>query len=171
MTTIDPAFLATRVVKPRTVLLKEGQTADELFFIEEGLIRVWFNNDGKELTLQFFFDGDTVTSLESFLQQTPSEITIEAIDKCRVSSLKRKDFQTLLENDQNFKDWFYQSAVKKLIVHTNRLLSLLKNKPFDRYQQLVDYYPQILEKVPQHYIASYIGVTAVSLSRIRKRKK
>jgi CRP-like cAMP-binding protein len=169
-TLLNDSFLTRKKISAKTVLLKEGDISTEIYFIIKGSIRVWFNNAGKETTLQFFFEGESVTALESFLGGKPSTINIETIESCEISILNKPDFLKLLETDLNIKDWFYKTAIDKLIIHTNRLLSLLKNKPFDRYQELLTENPLIIQRIPQHYIASYLGITPVSLSRIRNRK-
>jgi CRP-like cAMP-binding protein len=168
---IDEKKLTVRCFEPKTILVKEGSVSDELYFIKKGCIRAWYNTEGQELTLQFFFEGESATSLESFLYGVKSKITIETLERCDVVTLKKAAFLELIKTDSDFKNWFYETAIKKLCSHTNRLLSLLKNKPFDRYQNLLYENPKIFQRLPQHYIASYLGITPVSLSRIRNRKK
>lgn len=166
---IDSKLLIQKEVKAKCLLVKEGQIADSLFFIERGSVRAWFNNGGKETTLQFFFAQESVTSLESFLEGKPSNINIETMEACTVTILQREDFLRLLQVDPQVKAWFLETAVKKLVIHTNRLLFLLQHKPYDRYKRLLADSPELLQKVPQQYIASYLGMTAVSLSRIKSR--
>ena len=164
-------FGIQRKYPPFTIILNAGKPALELFLIKKGCVRAWFNKDGVDITLQFFFEGDTVTSLESFLEGTPSTLFLETIEETEVQSINRKDFLALLEQSPDVKDWFYGEAVKKLLVHARRLLSLLQYKPFERYQQLLDNDSPVLKRVPQQFIASYLGITPVSLSRIKHRKK
>jgi CRP-like cAMP-binding protein len=142
-----------------------------MYFISKGCVRVSVNTDGKDLTTQFFFEGDAVTILESFLYNILSDFSIETIEDCEMNFVTKKDFEYFLENDQEFKDWFYQTAVKELITLTQRLLSFIVNKPQERYAQLLKEQPEIIKRVPQHFIASYLGITSVSLSRIRNRKQ
>ena len=101
----------------------------------------------------------------------PGRIAIETIEETEIDAISRSAFFRLIGEDAEFKNWFYDNAIKKLFTHTNRLLFLLTNKPFARYQQLITESPEILKRIPQHYIASYLGMTPVSLSRIRNRKK
>jgi CRP-like cAMP-binding protein len=157
-------------VKPRTILISEGEYAKELFYIRKGCVRAWFNHAGKETTLQFFFEGETVTAFESFMKEKVSTIYIETIENCEIQRISKAVFSNLIASESTFKDWFYQTAIDKLIIHSNRLLSLLKNKPYERYQELLAQNPEIIARIPQHYIASYLGITPVSLSRIRNRK-
>ena len=170
MSIINAELLTVTQLEPKTILIHEGAVADKIYFINQGCIRAWYNANGQEVTLQFFFEGETVTSLESFLNNIPSSINIETLEACNVSILSKADFFKLIETDVAVKDWFYKTAIEKLFTHTNRLLSLLKNKPFDRYQLLLKEQPEMFQRIPQHYIASYLGITAVSLSRIRNRK-
>ncbi|MDB5023572.1 MAG: hypothetical protein JWP78_1327 [Mucilaginibacter sp.] len=163
-------FLQVIVVDPKTELVREGETVQKLFFIKKGCLRVWFNNQGTDLTVQFFFEGEAATSLESFINDEPSLFTIEALEPCELAVLVKDDFDQLMTNDPAFKDWFYGTAVQKLLLHGSRLLSFIKDKPVARYGELARQQPELLQRVPQRYIASYLGITPVSLSRIRNRK-
>ena len=141
-----------------------------MFIIKKGIVRVWFNSNGKDLTTQFFLEGESASSLESFLYNEPSPFNIETIEYCEMEVLNKKDFNLLMSNDSAFKDWFYDTAIEKLLYHSKRLLSFIKNKPQDRYRELQELQPELLNRISQHYLASYLGVTTVSLSRIRNRK-
>src|SRR5688500_20349962 len=80
----------------RTVLLKEGQISERMFYIEKGCIRLSFNKDGKDITFQFFFEGEGVSSAESFRNTEPSLFTIETIEPCVVHTLLKKDYFTII---------------------------------------------------------------------------
>jgi CRP-like cAMP-binding protein len=162
-------FSQTRHYPPQTILLREGALASELCLIKKGCIRSWFNKEGVDITLQFFFEGDSVTALDSFLHQVPSDIFLESIEETLVEVVDRETFLNAVKQDAEIKDWFYGEAIRKLLAHTHRLLSLLQYKPLERYQQLLSEDERIIKRVPQLYIASYLGITPVSLSRIRKR--
>lgn len=167
---LEKRYLLRLTLKPKTILLKEGEIAGQMYFINSGCIRSWLNKEGREITLQFFFEEESVTALESFLNQTLSPIYIETVEACDVYVIKREDFLRSLDNER-IRNWFYETAIKKLIIHGNRLISLLKNKPAERYRQLLVDHPNIIKRIPQHYVASYLGITSVSLSRIRNRLK
>lgn len=157
-------------VAAKTALLNEGEIASTLYFIRKGCLRVYFNDDGREITTQFFLEDQAATALESFLTQTPSPFSIESLELCQLAILTKENFDRLMNTDQYFQNWFYQSALQKLIDHTSRLLSFIKDTPQNRYRQLAEYHPELLKRIPQHYIASYLGITPVSLSRIKNRK-
>ena len=169
-TLINEKQLTLKRLAPKTILVHEGSIATEIFFVIKGCIRAWYNAEGQDITIQFFFEGDSVTALESFLKNIPSTVNIETLEECEVGILKKSNFSNLIKTDSKIKEWFYETAIDKLFIHHNRLLSLLKDKPFHRYQQLLTEKPGIFQRIPQHYIASYLGITPVSLSRIRNRK-
>lgn len=154
----------------KTTLLKEGDVATKLFFVSQGCLRVYFNDDGREITTQFFLEDQTATSLESFLTQTPSQFAIDCIEPCHVAILTKEQFDQAMQTDRAFQDWFYQTALQKLISHTNRLLSFIKDTPQQRYRHVAQHHPDWLKRIPQHYMASYLGITPVSLSRIKNRR-
>ena len=84
-------------VPAKTILLNEGETSKKLFLIEKGCIRVWFNNNGKDVTTQFFFENNTVASIESYRKNTPSLVTIETIEPSIVWWIHKSDLDRILE--------------------------------------------------------------------------
>lgn len=158
-----------QVVKAKTILLEEGKIADKLFFIESGCLRVLMNNEGKEITFQFYFEGQMVSSFESFWEGKPSLYSIETLETSIIQSISKNEFQTFIENSSNGKKAFDDYIYKRFIDYKNLFLSRIRDNPEKRYIDLLENHSQILQRIPQHYIASYLGITPVSLSRIRNR--
>src|SRR5690606_36758316 len=154
----------------RTILLEEGKVSKKMYFIEKGCLRTWVNNDGKEITTQFFFEGDSVSSIESFRTNQPSLYRIETIEPCVLHTITQKEFQMVVEQSPEIKKRFEEHLFKRLFQTQQLFFSYLKNSPQQRYEDLITQYPHIVQRVPQHYIASYLGITSVSLSRIRNRR-
>jgi CRP-like cAMP-binding protein len=154
----------------KTTLLTEGQISKKAYFIEKGCLRLWFNNNGKDLTFQFFFEGESVSSIESFKTKQPSLFSLESIEPCIIHSVSEKDFQLIIESSTEIKNAIDEQIFQRLLFYQHLFLSRIKDNPEKRYKELLEQYPKILQRVPQHYIASYLGITSVSLSRIRNRR-
>ena len=131
---------------------------------------MWFNKDGKDVTFQFFTENMAVASIESFFNQTPSLFYIEAIEECEVMVIDKTTFDELLQSVPDMKDDFITFLTKRFQNYAHLFLSRIKDTPEERYHELLKLHPEIVQRVPQHYIASYLGITPVSLSRIRNRK-
>lgn len=157
-------------VPSKTVLLKEGAISQKAFYIEKGAVRAWFNNDGKDVTFQFFFERQGVSSIESFRTNQPSLLTIETIEPCILHSISKNDFQKILDSSPVIRQQIEEYNFQRLIFYQKLFLSRIKDNPEKRYKELLENNPEIFQRVPQHYIASYLGITSVSLSRIRNRK-
>jgi CRP-like cAMP-binding protein len=157
-------------IPARTILLREGQVSKTGYYIEKGCMRSWFNNNGKDITFQFFFEGEAVSSVESFRTNQPSLFTIESIEPSIVHSISKKDFQFITDHSPVIKNEIEEQIFHRLIFYQRLFLSRIKDNPQKRYEELVEKRPEILQRVPQHYIASYLGITPVSLSRIRNRR-
>jgi len=157
-------------IPARKILLQEGKAAKNLFFIEKGCLRTWISNNGKDITTQFFFEGDGVSSIESFMTNNPSLLTIESVEPCVIQSVSQKDFLALLDTSPDMQNEVHGHIFRRLIQCQQMLLSHLKDSPQKRYEELLKQHPEIIQRIPQHYIASYLGITAVSLSRIRNRR-
>ncbi len=163
-------FFKREEIPAKTVLLKEGDVSKRAFYIEQGCIRVCFNHTGKDITFQFFFEGESVSSIESFRTNKPSVFTLESIEPCVVYSISKKDFQTIIGTSSTIKQQIEEHTFQRLILYQHLFLSRIKDKPEKRYAELLKNNPKILQRVPQHYIASFLGITSVSLSRIRNRR-
>ena len=157
-------------VSAKTILLKEGEIAKKIYFIEKGCFRLSFNNDGTDITFQFFFEGEAISSAESFRYNQPSLYSIESLESSIVHSLTKADYFTIIENSPLIKQDIEEQTIQRLLYIEKLFLSRIKNSPEERYKELLEQYPKILQRVPQHYIASFLGITSVSLSRIRNRR-
>jgi len=157
-------------ISAKTVLLEEGNVATHMFYIEQGCLRLCFDDNGKDITFQFFFEDEYVASIESFKANIPSLFTLESIEPCVLYSISRKNFQTMLDTSLAFREQFEEHIFHRLIFYQKLFLSRIKDSPEKRYIKLLENNPQLLQRVPQHYIASYLGITPVSLSRIRNRR-
>ena len=157
-------------IPSKTILLEEGKVADKLYLIRKGCLRLFFYNNGKDITFQFFFEGDFVASFDSLHKRTPSLFYLESIEPTELTVIKRDDFYTLINNDSSLRKLYEENLNDPFHTYQQLFLSRIKNTPQQRYEELLKEYPNIIKRVPQHYIASYLGITPVSLSRIRNRR-
>jgi CRP-like cAMP-binding protein len=160
-----------REIPSKTILLLEGEIATQMHFIKKGCLRMWFNKDGKDITFQFFFEGQSVASIDSFLSNQPSMFTLESIEPSTIISISKDNFQQLQQSIPKFKEGFQEILFQRLRNYAQLFLSRIKDTPRERYEDLIENHPEIIKRIPQHYIASYLGITPISLSRIRNRKK
>jgi len=163
------AFIEKEIAS-KVVLLHEGEIANNIYFIKKGCLREWFNNDGKDITFQFFFEGQPVASIDSFMNNKPSLFTIESIKPSIIISIAKDDFTELFITYPEFKDRFHDFIFQRFRNYGQLFLSRIKDTPQERYEDLIKNHSEIIKRVPQHYIASYLGITPISLSRIRNRK-
>lgn len=165
-----PGSFFDRYIPARTVLLKEGEIATHVHIIKNGCLREWFNKDGRDITFQFFFEKQAVASIDSFLNNKPSPYTIESIEPSIICSISRDLFDEIYKQSPELRERMQEFIFQRFRNYANLFLSRIKDSPGERYQDLVLNHPEIIRRVPQHYIASYLGITPISLSRIRNRK-
>ena len=160
----------TRVEEPaKTLLLKEGMISRKAYVIQRGCLRVWFNHNGKEISFQFFFEGEVVLSVESFRKSIPSPFNIETIEPSVLYWISRGDMDRVIKEDAFLNNYLMDWAVERQAAFIRHFFSFLKDTPRQRYENLLAERPQIIQRVPLQYIASYLGITPVSLSRIRNK--
>jgi CRP-like cAMP-binding protein len=149
---------------------KEGKIAMEVGFLLEGDMRHYYTRDGIEKTTYFYFEGHFVSSYLSCITGKPSDLTIQAITDCRLLVFKYKVLQNLYYLSHNWERFGRLVAEYLAIGLEERMVGLLMLSPEERYIQLLESNKQkIIERIPQHYVSSYLGITPVSLSRIRRR--
>jgi len=159
-------------VASKTTLLEEGEISKKLFLIEKGCIRVWFNNNGKDLTTQFFFENQSVASIESFMKKLPSPVVVETIEPSVIWWIHKNDLDKILKEIKEIpelRDRLIDMLFNRTFDYMKYFVSFIKDSPTQRYLNLIEERPQIIQRVPQHYIASYLGVTTVHLSRIKSK--
>lgn len=154
----------------KQTVLKEGSVSNALYFIIKGSMRLSNNNNGTEISIQFFFENDFVCSFESFLKDTPSLFSLDTIEDTKVLVIKKEHWKIILNENPSLKEMFMDFTSDRLVNYLNHFLEYIKEKPEVRYQNLVKNKSHIIQRVPLQYIASYLGITKVSLSRIRARK-
>jgi CRP-like cAMP-binding protein len=165
-------FLKRLEAPAKTVLLEEGKVSQNYIYIEKGSVRAFFNNNGEAKTVQFFFENEGLTSFESFINNSPSLLTIETIEPSVVHLLPKKYVTELVKelvNEPEFTQLILQVSAGRQMHYMNEFFSFIRDTPEQRYQNLLNDRPHIIQRVPQHYIASYLGVTTVHLSRIKSK--
>jgi CRP/FNR family transcriptional regulator, anaerobic regulatory protein len=158
-----------RKLKRKEILLHEGEVCRYTAFILKGCLRYFYNVEGQEHTGQFFFENSWYTDYESFLSEKPSKQNIEALEKTEILLLQKKDLEKLYETYPKFERFGRLMAENAYLGVRKKNENLVNLSPEDRYLKLVKERPKVIERVAQHYIASFLGIQPQSLSRIRKR--
>ena len=161
--------LQYRTIPKKGRLVEEGKICRESVFVVQGSFRYFQTIDGIEITTFFSFENNWASAYTSFLQKKPSHITIEAMEDSTVYVLSYNDLQQLYQQHILFERFGRLMAEYLIACLEDRMYSLLLKTPEERYLQSLNDNPVYFERVPQHYIASYLGIVPESLSRIRKR--
>ena len=162
--------LEIKNIRKNELFIAEGKRAFEVAFVIEGMFRQYYTKDGEEKTTYFFFENHFMTSYISCITAKPSLITIEALSNANYISFPYKVLQDLFEQSMAWQKFGRLIAEYLGIGLEERMVSLLLQSPEERYLDLLNSNKKkIIERIPQHYIANYLGITPVSMSRIRSR--
>ena len=165
-------FQKRQTVPAKKILLEEGKRSQYYMFIEQGCLRAFINKDGSDKTIQFFFEQEGLSSLDSFINNVPSPFSVETIEPSVIYFMHKKHAMQMID-ELSIEPWFVktilQMTAKRQIHYMNEFASFIRDTPEQRYQNLIKKRPHIIQRVPQHYIASYLGVSTVHLSRIKSK--
>jgi CRP-like cAMP-binding protein len=151
------------------LFLKAGKVADEYLFLESGFIRSYlFDTEGEEITTNFYSQNELVFEVSSFFQRVPSQEYFEATTHCTGWFLTYEKLNRLFHSLPEFREYGRSVLVRGFIAFKLRTISMINKTAEERYEMLITSSPEIFKNVPLKYIASYLGVTDTSLSRIRK---
>jgi len=160
-------FLPKKLRK-KQYLLQEGDVCKYNTFVSKGLLRSYtIDNKGTEHILQFAFEGWWIGDIYSFLTEKPSLFNIEALEECELLLISKPSMDLLLEKVPAFERYFRILIQNNLIATQKRLMGTLSETAEEKYINLMNNFPGCLQRVPQHMIASYLGITRETLSRIR----
>jgi len=156
-------------LEKNSFLLKQGQVCNEYIFLEKGFIRAYtLNTAGDEVTTNFYEPSSVVFEVASYFKRTPTQENIQALTTCMAWQGNYENFQVLFHTIPEFREFGRAILVNGFIALKERTLAMITYTAEQRYEQLLKVQPEILQIVPLKYIASYLGITDTSLSRIRK---
>ena len=151
-------------------LLKENTVSDYFYFIEKGVARIYYYKNGKEITEWIALDGQFFLSITSFFQRAPSHLTIQTIEPSQVYGIHHDDLMMLSGKYHDVERLLRKMVTYSLILSQERMDSIQFESAQQRYERLLKTSPQIVQRVPLTYIASFLGITLETLSRIRSHK-
>ncbi len=155
--------------KKKSILLDIGKVSNEVFYLINGCIRLYCEKDGEELSTYFFTENMFAGSYDSFLSRKPSKVAIETLEDCEVLVLSHKSQEKLYKVFPKMNEFIRKAIEQRFVLLHDLFISYLLNSPEERYLMLIKDRPELLQRIPQHQIASFLGITPVSLSRIRNR--
>jgi len=162
-------YFCTKLIKKNSFLIKEGQNCNDVFFVQSGMLRVYYlDENGDEITCYFVREKEFISSYTSFLTQTPTKENIQAIEDCNLFSISRSNLETLSQEIPKIQ-LFRRVIAENLFIAMERRISMLQSATAqERYERIIKENPNYILNIPQQYIASFLGITPQHLSRLRK---
>lgn len=149
-------------------LKTKGSIDTNLYFIEEGSLRIFVIEEFEEHTLRFGYKGNFIVSLDSFITSKSSDLFIQALKKTKIKIIKRNTLNDLISSSQEMqKEWI--GILEKLILQQlEREIDILTTSPIERYKRVLKRSPLLFQEIPNKYIALYLRMSPETLSRIKK---
>ena len=155
--------------KKGTLLLKEGSYHTQSFFVVRGCVRQFQLKNGVDITSEFYTEDQSVFLDDSDDKPTPSKFSLECIEDCTLSVVSIDVVKDMYKRFPRFEKMCRVQTVEELAVFQDKFSRYISSSPEERYVHLVNTRPDLLDRVPQYHLASYLGMKPESLSRIRKR--
>lgn len=163
------SILKIEKVKKKTRLVEFGSICRKIYFVEKGSVRLYYYKDGEEVCGNFFFENELAGSFESFIEQKASLQILETLEDSIFITFSYEEHQKLYEKHPVYYRVF-MNILNRSFISIQKLISLyILTDPLERYLYLIKHYPVIIQRVPQKYISSFLGITPFSLSRIKAR--
>lgn len=161
------ASFETRVLKKNYYLVKQNNTCEYFCYLYKGVLQHTIEVENEEKTTYLALKNSSTSSLKSFLNNTPSNKSIRALSECELKVIKIDSFKYLMENNKAFHKFYYNLLENQIFKIDDYRVDLLTNSPEQRYAKLLKQEPDLLQKVPVKYLASFLGISSRHMSRIR----
>lgn len=162
------SFLKHSEIRKKEFLLQEGDICNFESFVNKGCIRKYYiDKSGAEVIIQFAIENHWISDIASFCEQKPSHVFVETLENCELLTLSPAAKEELLIRIPKFERVFRLMVQRNLSVTQDRLFNTMTQTAVEKYLDFLDHYPTIPQRVAQHYIASYLGISAEFLSKVR----
>ena len=149
-------YFETRMFKKKSILLDIGKISNEVFYIIKGCIRLYCEKDREELSTYFFTENMFAGSYDSFLSRRPSKVAIESLEECEVLVLSYEAQEDLYKVFPKMNEFIRKAIEQRFVLLHDLFISYLLNSPEERYITLLNDRPDLLQRIPQHQIASFL---------------
>jgi CRP-like cAMP-binding protein len=165
---VKPFFIPKKLRK-RQYLLNAGDVCQYFCFVEKGLLRSFsIDKNANEHTVQFAVEGWWISDMASFLSGDTAVYNIEAIEESELLLLTKQSMDEMLDKVMKMERYFRLLMQNNIMVLQRRIMGVLSLSAEEKYKRMMKLYPDILQRSPQQYIASFLGITPETLSRVRK---
>ncbi|TYP99784.1 CRP-like cAMP-binding protein [Tenacibaculum adriaticum] len=151
--------------------VSKGEVCSYFCFVESGILQHSIDVLSEEKTTYLALKNSCTSALKSFLQKSPSRKSIKALSDCNLLVIKVDAFHHLIKNNKAFHQFYYNLIENQIFLIDDYRIDLLTLTPEDRYKKLLSNEPKLLQEVPLHYLASFLGISTRHMSRIRKNIK
>lgn len=164
------SFFKPLKARKNQLLITQGQTSQRTFFVGKGCLRIYFiNEEGQHATRYFAFENNFATALMSFITGEPTQEYIECVENSELLFINQKDFYHLLEIVPSWEKFYRCYLEKAYVNNTNRLMSFVTTDALERYMNLLRESPDIVKRLPNKMVASYLNISPETLSRLKSK--
>ncbi len=154
-------------LKRGDILLAPGTVDKHTYYVEEGVVRIFYQTESEEHTIRFAYQESIFASLYSVLGNVPTLFYYQALRKTRLRKVGYQELRDFMASQEEFKDWWTTIMEQLVLDQMEREIDLLTESPRERYQRVLARSPQLFQEVPHKYIASYLRMTPETLSRLK----
>ena len=163
-------FLTPKKLRKKQYLLQEGDVCKQICFVEKGALKAYqVDEKGAEYITAFALEGWTIADLASFIRQEPATLNIDALEDCELVLISKSAHEELLQNAPKYETYIRLLVTDAYIALQKRTSKMISLSVEERYKAFTEMYPGIAQRVPQHMIASFMGLSPETISRIRSR--
>lgn len=154
-------------LKTNDFVLKQDAIGKYIYFVNKGMVRIYYLKDGRDITEWFAYENQFCFSISSYFNEIPSKLTIQCIEDCNILFIPKAKLEILANKNLNISRFYRQLLASSLNFSQLRMESIQFETALHRYEDLMKNNPQIIQRAPLKYIASFLGISFETLSRIR----
>lgn len=168
ITLIEDLFSEAVQFPKNHLIKKEGSTDTNIYFIEEGSLRIFIRNENEEQTIRLGYKHNIMGALDSFFNEKPSDFCIETLKKTKIRIARKADFISYISQNRERLLWWQKKLEDLILQQIEREKDLLINTPKQRYENVLKRSPELFQEIPHKHIANYLRMAPETLSRLKK---